>query len=89
MSVLAVDPAAPWYLKAAAEAILVLHIGGGGVGMVSGAVALVARKGGRVHGWTGKAFFGIKQEIAFPFGIGMIVDGKMLPVQRVEALDAD
>jgi branched-chain amino acid transport system substrate-binding protein len=39
--------------------------------------------------WTGKSFFGIKQEIAFPFGIGMIVDGKMLPVQRVEAVDRD
>jgi hypothetical protein len=57
MSVLAVDPAAPWYLKAAAETILVLHVGGGGVGMASGAVALTARKGGRVHGWAGKAFF--------------------------------
>lgn len=40
---------------------------------------------GKGH-WTGQAFFGINQEIAFPFGIGMIVDGKMLPVQRVEAL---
>ncbi len=39
--------------------------------------------------WTGKSFFGIKQEIAFPFGIGMIVGGKMLPVQRVEAVDKD
>jgi branched-chain amino acid transport system substrate-binding protein len=39
--------------------------------------------------WTGKSFFGIKQEIAFPFGIGMIVDGKMLPVQRVEPVDRD
>jgi branched-chain amino acid transport system substrate-binding protein len=39
--------------------------------------------------WTGKSFFGIKQEIAFPFGIGMIVDGKMLPVERVEAVDRD
>lgn len=39
--------------------------------------------------WTGKAFFGIKQEIAFPFGIGMIVGGKMLPVQRVEPVYHD
>jgi branched-chain amino acid transport system substrate-binding protein len=39
--------------------------------------------------WTGKSFFGIKQEIAFPFGIGMIIGGKMLPVQRVEAVDQD
>ena len=26
--------------------------------------------------WTGKKFFGINQEISFPFGIGLIVDGK-------------
>jgi branched-chain amino acid transport system substrate-binding protein len=38
--------------------------------------------------WTGKAFFGINQEISFPFGIGMMVDGKLLPVERVEAPDA-
>lgn len=43
---------------------------------------------GKGH-WTGKSFFGIKQEIAFPFGIGMIVDGKMLPVQRMEPPQAD
>ena len=42
------------------------------------------------HGdWTGKAFFGIAQEMSFPFGIGMMVDGKTLPVQRVEAPPAD
>ncbi len=38
--------------------------------------------------WTGQAFFGINQEISFPFGIGLMVAGKMLPVQRVEAPDA-
>ncbi|WP_114913000.1 ABC transporter substrate-binding protein [Acidibrevibacterium fodinaquatile] len=27
--------------------------------------------------WTGKKFFGINQEISFPFGIGIIVDGKI------------
>jgi branched-chain amino acid transport system substrate-binding protein len=34
--------------------------------------------------WTGETFFGINQELFFPFGIGMIADGKMLGVQRVE-----
>jgi branched-chain amino acid transport system substrate-binding protein len=34
--------------------------------------------------WTGEKFFGINQEIFFPFGVGMIADGKMLGVQRVE-----
>ena len=42
------------------------------------------------HGdWTGKAFFGIAQEMSFPFGLGMMVDGKALPVERVEAPPAD
>lgn len=39
---------------------------------------------GRGH-WSGQKFFGINQEMAFPFGIGMMVDGKLLPVERVEA----
>lgn len=39
--------------------------------------------------WTGQAFFGINQELSFPFGVGMMVDGKALPVQRVEAPNAE
>ena len=35
--------------------------------------------------WSGQAFFGINQEMSFPSGIGMMVDGKLLPVQRAEA----
>ncbi len=58
MSVLAVDPAAPWYVKTAADALLVLHIGGGTAGMISGAAALLARKGSRLHGIAGTVFFG-------------------------------
>jgi hypothetical protein len=57
MSVLAVDPHAAWYVKAGAEALLVLHIGGGSVGMVSGAAALVMRKGRRLHALAGRVFF--------------------------------
>jgi branched-chain amino acid transport system substrate-binding protein len=34
--------------------------------------------------WTGQKFFGINQELFFPFGVGMIVDGKNLGVQRVD-----
>jgi len=38
------------------------------------------------HGhWSGQKFFGINQEMTFPFGVGMMVDGKMLLVERVEA----
>jgi branched-chain amino acid transport system substrate-binding protein len=39
---------------------------------------------GKGH-WTGQKFFGINQEMSLPFGVGMMVDGKMLPVARVEA----
>ncbi|WP_269750727.1 hypothetical protein [Candidatus Burkholderia verschuerenii] len=35
--------------------------------------------------WIGKEFFGVNQELSFPFGIGMIVDSKYLPVQKVPA----
>jgi branched-chain amino acid transport system substrate-binding protein len=35
--------------------------------------------------WIGQEFFGINQELSFPFGVGLIVDGKVQPTQRVEA----
>jgi hypothetical protein len=46
----------PLWLKLAADALLFLHIGGGAVGLVSGAVALLARKGGRAHRIAGLTF---------------------------------
>jgi branched-chain amino acid transport system substrate-binding protein len=30
--------------------------------------------------WIGQEFFGINQELSLPFGIGLILDGKMQPV---------
>lgn len=57
MTILAVDPTAPWYVKGAADALLVLHNGGGGVGMVAGFTALAARKGSRAHAVAGTVFF--------------------------------
>ena len=56
MSHLQVDPAAAWYVKDAAQALLVLHIGGGTVGLVSGSTALAVRKGGRLHRLSGAVF---------------------------------
>lgn len=35
--------------------------------------------------WIGQEFFGINQELSFPFGIGLIVDGKLLPIVQHEA----
>jgi uncharacterized membrane protein len=48
---------APWLLRAAAGSALVLHIGGASVGMVSGAVGVLSRKGGRLHRAAGNVFF--------------------------------
>jgi uncharacterized membrane protein len=48
---------APFWVRAAADTVLFAHIGGGTVGMVSGAVAITARKGGRVHRAAGNIFF--------------------------------
>lgn len=55
--ILQVDPEAPAWVHTAANAMLVLHIGGGAVGLVSGTVALAARKGARVHRMAGNVFF--------------------------------
>jgi hypothetical protein len=54
--ILHVAPGSPWWLFAAADLLLFLHIAGGAVGIVSGAVALLARKGGRSHRRAGAAF---------------------------------
>ncbi len=35
--------------------------------------------------WIGQDFFGINQELSFPFGIGTIIDGKMQPVAKQPA----
>lgn len=44
-------------LHAAMLIALALHIGAGGVGLVSGTVAAIARKGGRLHRRAGNLFF--------------------------------
>jgi hypothetical protein len=35
--------------------------------------------------WIGQEFFGINQELSFPFGIGTIIDGKMQPIVKEPA----
>jgi branched-chain amino acid transport system substrate-binding protein len=35
-------------------------------------------------GWRGKTQYNINQELAFPGGMGVISDGKVLGVKRVE-----
>lgn len=53
---LEIDPAAPLLVTMGADALRYLHIGGGAVGMVSGAAALVFHKGGRAHRLAGDVF---------------------------------
>ena len=55
--ILHVAAGSAWWLFAAANLILFLHIAGGTVGILSGAVALLARKGGRRHRVAGTVFF--------------------------------
>ncbi len=57
MTILQVSSDAPSYIRAAANTILYVHIGGGTLGMISGAAALVFRKGERLHRLAGNVFF--------------------------------
>lgn len=54
--ILQVPAGSPWWMTFAADALLFLHIAGGAVGLLAGAAALVARKGGRVHTIAGLTF---------------------------------
>ena len=57
MNLLHVPAGSPWWLFAAANLILFLHIAGGSVGIISGFVALLSRKGARLHRIAGRVFF--------------------------------
>jgi hypothetical protein len=52
-----VPPDAPLWAKAGANALLYGHIGGGAVGILSGATTLFTRKGEWLHRVTGNVFF--------------------------------
>ncbi|HXQ45690.1 MAG TPA: hypothetical protein VN806_03690 [Caulobacteraceae bacterium] len=54
--ILYVPPNAPAVIKDAAAVILVAHIGGGSLGVVSGFTAFLTRKGGVVHRLAGDIF---------------------------------
>lgn len=47
---------APLWARLGADALLYLHIGGGTLGLVTGVIALLVRKGGRVHRAAGNVF---------------------------------
>jgi hypothetical protein len=54
--ILQVPDGSPWWLKLAADTLLFLHIAGGAVGLLSGAAAVILRKGGRAHRIAGLVF---------------------------------
>ena len=55
--ILHLDPAAPFWMKVAAEAALGLHIAGAAAALVSGPAAMIFKKGGRLHRLSGNVFF--------------------------------
>lgn len=57
MNTLHVGAESSWLVHAGAATILFLHIAGGLVAIISGAIALALRKGGRPHALAGNVFF--------------------------------
>src|SRR5689334_22467632 len=57
MNTLQVAADSPFLVRAGAASLLVLHIAGGSVAIVAGAMALAFRKGGRRHAVAGTIFF--------------------------------
>lgn len=75
MAALEIAAGAPWIAHAAAAAALALHVGGGGVAILSGYGAMAAKKGGRLHRLSGNVFFASMLVMA---GVAAIV-APMLP----------
>ncbi len=55
--ILHLDPTAPVWMQAGAEALLALHIAGATAALISGPAAMILPKGGRLHRLTGHVFF--------------------------------
>ncbi len=70
MAILTLSAEAPLLARWAADAILFLHIAGGGLGILAGSIELLPPKGGRPHRIVGTVFF-IAMGVAF--GIGACV----------------
>jgi hypothetical protein len=68
--ILQVPPDAPLVIKIGADAILLSHIGGAAAGIISGFIAIFARKGGRVHRAAGNIFF---VSMLMMSGVGAVV----------------
>lgn len=55
--ILQADAGSAWWMHAGAALLLFLHIAGAALGLISGAVAILAPKGERVHRAAGNVFF--------------------------------
>ena len=82
--ILHISPGSPWWVVDAAQAILVSHIAGASIGIVSGAVALTARKGEGLHRAAGTVFFVSMLVMA---GVGAAV-APFLPVPQWSSVAA-
>ena len=71
MVILQVSPESPALIQGAAATLLYLHIGGGIVGLLSGAAALALRKGSRPHRMAGNVFF-VSMLIMAAIGAGVL-----------------
>lgn len=63
-------PGDPGWMHLGASALLWAHIAGGAIGMITGVVALAARKGQRVHRAAGSVFF-MAMLMAYAIGAGV------------------
>ena len=63
-------PSDPAWMHLGADALLWAHIAGGAIGMVTGVVALAARKGQQVHRAVGSVFF-MAMFVAYAIGAGV------------------
>jgi Predicted membrane protein (DUF2306) len=80
--ILHVSPGSPWWVVVGAQVILVTHISGGCIGILSGAMALIARKGERLHRAAGTVFF---VSMLITAAIGAVV-GPFLPVPQWDSV---
>lgn len=81
------NPAFPLFTIAAEQALQAISLAGTDQDGEKIAAAMRAMKPqsrflGNL-GWRGKAYYGVNQELAFPIGMGLVVDGKKLPAQEV------
>ncbi|ESQ74969.1 hypothetical protein [Asticcacaulis sp. AC402] len=63
-------PDAPFWLHWGAAALLWAHIGGGTLGLLSGTVAILTRKGRTIHRAAGKVFF-VAMFVTYAIGAGV------------------